>query len=57
MKSAPDACQNTQTFAARGGGFVFSQVHNIQPNVPVANVLTMLAAAREMGETLPESQT
>jgi len=31
----------------RGGGFVFNAVHNIQGNVPVANVAAMFAAFRE----------
>jgi uroporphyrinogen decarboxylase len=30
-----------------GGGFVFSTVHNIQPNVPAENILAMWAALRE----------
>ena len=34
---------------APGGGFVFSQVHNIQANVPPENVVAMLDAAREYG--------
>jgi len=31
----------------RDGGFVFAAVHNIQPDVPAANVLAMLEAAQE----------
>lgn len=34
---------------APGGGFVFTQVHNIQPNVPAANVVAMFEAAAEYG--------
>jgi len=34
---------------APGGGFVFTQVHNIQPDVPPANVVAMLDAAAEYG--------
>ncbi|MGQ9555022.1 MAG: uroporphyrinogen decarboxylase family protein [Anaerolineae bacterium] len=34
---------------AQGGGYVFTQVHNIQQNVPVENVEAMLAAAYESG--------
>jgi len=30
-----------------GGGFVFQQVHNILSDVPAANIVAMLAAARE----------
>jgi uroporphyrinogen decarboxylase len=32
-----------------GGGMVFCQVHNIQPDVPPENILTMLEAARQFG--------
>jgi hypothetical protein len=32
---------------AKDGGFVFNAVHNIQANVPVANVAAMFAAVRE----------
>lgn len=32
-----------------GGGYVFTQVHNIQPNVPPENVIAMLDAAYECG--------
>jgi uroporphyrinogen decarboxylase len=34
---------------APGGGFVFTQVHNVQPDVPPENVVAMLEAAREFG--------
>jgi uroporphyrinogen decarboxylase len=34
---------------APGGGFVFCQVHNIQPEVPPENVVAMLEAAAELG--------
>jgi uroporphyrinogen decarboxylase len=32
-----------------GGGFVFNQIHNVQPNVPPENVVAMLDAAYEYG--------
>ena len=32
-----------------GGGYVFNQVHNIQPNVPADNIIAMLDAAYEYG--------
>lgn len=32
---------------ARGGGFVFATVHNIQANVPVENIVAMVEAIRE----------
>jgi uroporphyrinogen decarboxylase len=41
--------RNIETFGAGDGGFVFCQVHNIQPNVPLENVLAMNAAAYEFG--------
>jgi len=34
---------------APGGGFVFTQVHNVQPDVPPENVLAMLDAVRMHG--------
>jgi len=33
---------------APGGGFVFTQVHNIQPDVPPENILAMVEAVREV---------
>mgnify|MGYP006289567967 CR=1 FL=1 len=32
---------------SKGGGFVFSTVHNIQANVPVENIVAMIEAIRE----------
>ncbi|NLE46450.1 MAG: methyltransferase [Chloroflexi bacterium] len=32
-----------------GGGFVFNTIHNVQPQVPVENLLVMYEAAREVG--------
>jgi uroporphyrinogen-III decarboxylase len=32
---------------AKGGGFVFNAVHNIQAQTPVANIVAMLEAVRE----------
>ena len=43
---------NIRAFA-KGGGFVFTQVHNVQQNVPPENVETMLQAAYEMGKYQP----
>jgi uroporphyrinogen decarboxylase len=34
---------------APGGGFVFTQVHNIQPDVPPENIMAMYDAVREYG--------
>jgi uroporphyrinogen decarboxylase len=34
---------------APGGGFVFCQVHNIQPDVPPENVVAMYKALDEYG--------
>lgn len=41
--------ENIKTFNAGPGGFVFTQVHNIQQDVPVENIEAMLAAAYEFG--------
>ncbi len=35
---------------APGGGFVFASVHNIQANVPGANVAAMWSAVEEHGD-------
>ena len=32
---------------APDGGFVFTQIHNIMPHVPPANIAAMVAAVRE----------
>jgi len=34
---------------APGGGFVFAQVHNIQPDVPPENMVAMWETAKERG--------
>jgi uroporphyrinogen decarboxylase len=41
--------ENLAAFRACEGGFIFTQVHNLQPNVPVENVEAMFAAAHEFG--------
>ena len=41
--------RNIEVFSSRPGGFVFTQVHNIQQDVPVENVEAMFEAAREFG--------
>lgn len=33
-----------------GGGFVFTPIHNMQPDIPVENVLAMLETVREFGK-------
>ncbi|MBU2536150.1 MAG: uroporphyrinogen decarboxylase family protein [Chloroflexota bacterium] len=35
---------------APGGGYIVGAVHNIQPDVPVANILAMYEAAKEYGK-------
>jgi len=40
--------KNIKTFG-RGGGYVFSNVHNIQATVPVENLIAMFEALREKG--------
>jgi uroporphyrinogen-III decarboxylase len=41
---------NIEAFGRKDGGFVFNQVHNIQPDFPVENVEAMLQAAWEFGK-------
>ena len=41
--------RNIEVFSSGQGGYVFTQVHNIQPDVPVENVAAMLEAAYEYG--------
>ena len=40
--------EHIRIFAPRGG-FVFNTVHNVQPRVPVENVLAMYRTVREFG--------
>ena len=40
--------QRIRTFAP-GGGFVFNTIHNVQPRIPVKNVLALYDAVREFG--------
>ena len=39
-----DAVKRSVDILAPGGGFVFTQVHNIQPDVPPENVVAMINA-------------
>lgn len=39
--------QNNLEILNKGGGFVFQQVHNIQPDVPPANIVEMFKTVRE----------
>jgi uroporphyrinogen-III decarboxylase len=41
--------RNIEVFSSGSGGYVFTQVHNIQQNVPVENVEAMYQAAYEFG--------
>lgn len=41
--------QRLRVFTQGGSGYIFNQVHNIQPNVPPENVIAMLDAARDYG--------
>jgi uroporphyrinogen decarboxylase len=34
---------------AKNGGMIFSQIHNIQPDVPAENIIAMLDTAYECG--------
>ena len=41
--------ENCEIFG-KGGGFVFSAVHNIQANVPVRNIVAMVNALKEFNK-------
>ncbi len=41
--------RNIEVFSSRQGGYVFTQVHNIQQDVPVENIEAMFEAAHEFG--------
>jgi uroporphyrinogen decarboxylase len=41
--------RNLEVFTGGSGGYVFTQVHNVQQDVPVENIEAMLAAAVEFG--------
>lgn len=41
------AVQKNMEIFKKGGGFVFTQVHNIMPEVPIENVIAMYEAYRE----------
>jgi uroporphyrinogen decarboxylase len=43
-----DVRRNIEALAP-GGGYVFSPVHNIQPDVPPSNIVAMLEALHEYG--------
>jgi len=43
-----EVCERVKVFA-QGGGFVFNTVHNVQPRVPIENVLAMYEAMSECG--------
>lgn len=43
-----DVRERLQIFAP-GGGYVFAQVHNVQPDVPPENLIAMFQAVREFG--------
>ena len=43
-----ETAHNIEIFA-KGGGFVFNNVHNIQAGVPTDNVLAMLRSVRRAG--------
>ena len=42
--------QNIEVFTSSPGGYVFTQVHNVQHDVPVENVEAMFDAAYEFGQ-------
>jgi uroporphyrinogen decarboxylase len=40
--------ESIETFKP-GGGFVFTPIHNMQPDIPVENALAMLETVKEFG--------
>jgi uroporphyrinogen decarboxylase len=44
-----DEVRRRVTDLKAGGGFVFSAVHNVQPDVPAANIVAMRQALAEFG--------
>ncbi len=44
-----DHVRERMAIFAPGGGYVFTQVHNVQKNVPPENIIAMFDAAREFG--------
>jgi uroporphyrinogen decarboxylase len=40
--------ESVETFKP-GGGFVFTPIHNMQPDIPVENAFAMLEAVKEFG--------
>jgi len=44
VKQAVERCIETM---GQGGGYILGAVHNIQPDVPLENILTMFEHARE----------
>jgi uroporphyrinogen decarboxylase len=47
-QAVKDEVKRSVEIMAPGGGFVFCQVHNIQPDVPPENVVAMFEALEEM---------
>ncbi|MBS7634700.1 hypothetical protein KEJ34_04295 [Candidatus Bathyarchaeota archaeon] len=43
-----EVCERIQIFAP-GGGFVFNTVHNVQPKIPIKNILVIYEAFQEYG--------
>jgi uroporphyrinogen decarboxylase len=44
-----DAVKSNMTILKQGGGYVFNNVHNIQPGVPPENIVALFEAAYEFG--------
>ena len=51
LRKSANTCGSGLAIFKPGGGYVFNQVHNIQPNVPAENIIAMLDAAYEYGGT------
>jgi uroporphyrinogen decarboxylase len=50
-----DEVRRVISILGQGGGYVLNSVHNIQPDVPLENLLAMFQAARESGAYPPEA--
>ena len=48
-ENVKEEVENNMLTFGKGGGFVFNTVHNIQPTVPIDNLITMFETVREKG--------
>lgn len=48
-RDVEEEVRRTMRELAPGGGFILNTIHNIQPNVPVSNILALFDAAQRFG--------